>query len=73
MTLAETLDRADAARHQIWDAIVGPIAIVANRSQTLIAYMAIALEHQEAIVLLVRNGLRGSALALVRPVTAGSS
>lgn len=66
MTLKEQLDRADDARHSAWDAIVGPITVVDSRSQVLLS--CIALEHQEAIILLARHGLSGSALALVRPV-----
>ena len=68
MTLKEQLDRADSARHSAWDAIVGSIAIVDTRSQVLLSYASIALEHQEAIVQLARHGLSGSAFALVRPV-----
>jgi len=68
VTLKEQLDRADAARHSAWDAIIGPITIVDTRSQVLLSYASIALEHQEAIVLLTRHGLSGSAFALVRPI-----
>jgi hypothetical protein len=68
MTLKEQLDRADTARHSAWEAIVGPITIADTRSHVLLAYASIALEHQEAIVLLARRGLSGSAFALVRPV-----
>ena len=68
MTLEPELDRADAARRLAWDAIVGPITIVDARSQVLLSYTSLALEHQEAIVLLARKGLPGSAFALVRPV-----
>ncbi len=68
MTLKEQLDRADAARDSAWDAIVGPITILDTRSQVLLSYASIALEHQEAIVLLARHGLSGSAFALVRAV-----
>ncbi len=68
MILEQQLDRADAARHSAWDAIVGPITIVDARSQVLLSYASIGLEHQEAIVLLARRGLSGSAFALVRPV-----
>ena len=68
MTLREQLDRADAARHSAWDVIAGPITIVDTRSQVLLSYASIALKHQEAIVLLARRGLSGSAFALVRPV-----
>jgi hypothetical protein len=68
VTLKEQLDRADAARNSAWDAIVGPITIIDTRSQILLSYASIALEHQEAIVMLARHGLSGSAFALVRPL-----
>jgi hypothetical protein len=66
--LSELLDRADAATREVRDAIVGPVTIVDYRSQILLAYVSVAIEHQEAIVLLTRNRLYGSALALVRCV-----
>jgi hypothetical protein len=68
VTLDEELDRADALRDGAWNAITGPLTVLDTRSQILLAYTNIALEHQEAIVALVRRGLRGSAVALVRPV-----
>jgi len=68
MTLKEQLDRADGARHSAWDAIVGPITIDNDRSQLLLSSASIALEHQEAIVLLARHRMFGSAFALVRPI-----
>jgi len=68
MTLKEQLDRADAARHSAWDSIVGPITIVDSRSQVLLSYASIALEHQEAMILLARRGLSGSSFALARPI-----
>jgi hypothetical protein len=49
MMLKEQLDRADAARHSAWDSIVGPITVVDSRSQVLLSYASIALEHQEAM------------------------
>jgi hypothetical protein len=64
--LSELLDHADAATREVWDTIVGPVTIVDNRSPILLAYVSVAMEHQEAIVLLARKGLCGSALALVR-------
>ena len=68
MKLSELLDRADAATRETWDAIVGPVTIVDSRSQLLLAYVSVAMEHQQAIVLLARKHLYGSALALVRCV-----
>ena len=61
--------------HRIWEICLLTaqsaeiaITIVDTRSQVLLSYASIALEHQEAIVLLARHGLSGSAFALVRPV-----
>lgn len=68
MMLRDHLDRASAATLETWDALVGPITIADTRSQLLLAYASVALEHQEAIVLLARHVLAASALALVRPV-----
>ena len=68
MRLSQHLDRAAAATRAAWDAIEGPITIKETRSQLFLAYASIALEHQEAIILLLRHGLRGSAVALIRPV-----
>ncbi len=68
VTLIQHLDRAAAATGAAWDAIEGPITIKETRSQLFLAYASIALEHQEAIILLLRHGLRGSAVALIRPV-----
>jgi hypothetical protein len=68
VTLAETLDRADRVLRDIWDAIEGPLRIEDHLSRLLISYLSLALEHQEGILTLIRNHLRGSALALVRPV-----
>lgn len=55
-------------RAQIWDIFQGEIVITGPRTQPLVAYVALTLDHQEAVTLLVRNELVGSALALVRPV-----
>jgi hypothetical protein len=68
VSLSELLDHAEAATREAWHAIVGPVTIVDNRSQILLAYVSVAMEHQEAIVLLARQRLYGSALALVRSV-----
>ncbi len=68
MTLAETLSRADQIHDDAWEAIEGRITIVDDRSHLLLGYGSLALEHQHAIVLLLRNNLIGSAFALVRPV-----
>src|SRR5258708_11421376 len=68
VTLNEHLDRADAATRAAWEAIEGPFTLKDTRSQLFLAYASIALEHQEAITLLIRHGLRGSAVALIRPI-----
>ena len=68
MTLKEQLDRAEAATRETWDALVGPITIIDARSDLLLSYAGVALEHQEAIVLLAGHGLTGPALTLIRPV-----
>ncbi len=68
MTLNEHLDRADAATRAAWEAIEGPFTLKDTRSQLFLAYASIALEHQEAMTLLIRHGLRRSAVALIRPI-----
>src|SRR5690348_14092597 len=68
MTLAESLKKSDEVRHQIWDAMAGPITIKDIRTQLVLEYFSIAIEHHEAITLLTANNLRGSALALIRPI-----
>ena len=68
MTVAKTLDRALSIQHEIWDAIVGEFTISDRSQPILLEYLGVALEHQEAIIVLVRNDLRGSALSLVRSV-----
>jgi len=68
MTLAEILKKSDHVRHEIWDAVAGPITIKDERTQLMLEYFSIAIEHHEAITLLTANDLRGSALALVRPI-----
>src|SRR5437867_4740082 len=68
MKVAETLDRALSIQREIWDAIVGELTITDLRQPILLEYLGVALEHHEAIIVLVRNDLRGSALSLVRSV-----
>lgn len=68
MTVTEALDRARDIQRQIWDAIVGEFTVTDIRQPILLEYLAVALEHQEAITVLVRKGLRGSALSMVRHV-----
>src|SRR4051794_25979804 len=68
MTLSESLDRADRALTEVCDATEVPWVVVDNKTETLLGYFSTVLQHQSAIILLVRNNLRGSALALVRSV-----
>ena len=68
MKVAETLERALSIQREIWDAIVGEFKVTDRRQPILLEYLGVALEHHEAITVLVRNDLRGSALSLVRPV-----
>src|SRR6266581_209288 len=68
MTLEESIKRADTIKYEISNVLEGPITITDIRTQTILEYMAIALEHHDAITLLTQNHLRGSALTLVRPI-----
>jgi len=43
-----------------------------RRTLTVIGFVSILIEHQEAILILVNHGLPGSAAALFRPVVEGS-
>src|SRR5947207_2071981 len=49
MTLAESLKKSDEVRHQIWETIAGPITIKDVRTQLMLEYFSIAIEHHEAI------------------------
>ena len=68
MTLQESIKQADAIKHQVWDILEGPITVTDIRTQLILEYMSIALEHHDAITLLAQNHLRGSALTLVRSI-----
>src|SRR5262245_37350503 len=68
MTLEEVLAGAEEAHGRIWDAFHGPATSLGPKTVLLFAYTTLALEHSQATILLVRNGLFGSALALARPV-----
>jgi hypothetical protein len=68
VSLESSIKRAEDDRRAIWDAIPGQIISLGDKSTLLLAYLAVALEHYEAIVLLARSGLFGSALALTRSV-----
>ena len=68
MSLDDTLTASEDAHRAIWDAFHGPATSLGPKTVLLFSYTTLALEHNDAIMLLVRNGLFGSALALARPV-----
>jgi hypothetical protein len=68
MNLDDTLVASENAHRAIWDAFHGPATSLGPKTVPLFSYTTLALEHNDAIVLMVRNGLYGSALALARPV-----
>ena len=67
-TLEEALANADAAHRAIWEAFSGEVTSLGLKTPILLSYASLALEHHEAITILVRKELFGSALALARPV-----
>ena len=68
MTLDEYLASAERAHREIWQAFHGEATSLGPKTILLFAYTTLALEHNDSIILLVRSGLYGSALALARPV-----
>jgi hypothetical protein len=68
LTLEETLARARKSLFTVWDAFHGEVVSVGPRTQPLLAYVALGLEHVDWIILLMQHGNAGSALALYRPV-----
>jgi hypothetical protein len=68
LTLEETLARAKKSLFTVWEAFHGEVVSVGPRSQPLLAYVALGLEHVDSIILLMNHGNAGSALALYRPV-----
>lgn len=68
MTIAEALDRSNTILRALWNIYAGPLTSVGPRTQPVVAYADLALEHHEAITILVERRLFGSALALVRPI-----
>ena len=68
MTLEESLANADAAHRKIWESFAGNVTSLGPMTSILLSYAWLALEHHEAITILVRKELFGSALALARPV-----
>ncbi len=68
MTLEETLARAEKSLFTVWHAFHGEFVSIGPRTQPLLAYVALALEHVDSITILMKHGNAGSALALYRPV-----
>ena len=71
MTLAESLDAADATNREMWETIYSaPFdgSIVTHKTLYLIGLIDLALEHQAAINLLIGQNHPGSAMAPVRSV-----
>ncbi len=68
MTLDDALDRCERILRDVWQIFHGAVTSIGPRTQPLLAYVALALEHQESIILLIRRQHFGSALALFRPV-----
>ena len=68
MTLEETLARAEKSLFTIWHAFHGEIVSVGPRTQPVLAYVGLGLEHVDSIIILMKHGNAGSALALYRPV-----
>ena len=68
VALSQALKRSDKVTKEIWKILDGPIKTVGPISKPLLAYLGLGFEHHAAITLLTREGLFGSALALLRPV-----
>ena len=68
MTLEETLARTEQDLRAIWEVFHGQVTSLGDKTALLLSYASVGLAHQEAINLLVRNELFGSALALARSV-----
>jgi hypothetical protein len=69
--LTTFIDQADALNHELWQVIFSaPFdgAIVTHKLLYLAGTLDVALEHQSAINLLIRNHHPGSAMSLVRPI-----
>jgi hypothetical protein len=63
--LEDTLARADKDLADIWHAFHGQVKSLGDKTVLLLGYTSVALEHYEAITVLARNDLYGSALALL--------
>lgn len=65
-TVEEALKYSDGAHESVWNQLMGTHFPATPRSSLVLAYVAVALEHQNAISTLVRAGLKGSGLAVMR-------
>jgi hypothetical protein len=65
-TLEEALQYSEGAHQAVWRELLGTQFPATPRSSLVLAYIAVALEHQSAISTLVKTGLKGSGLALMR-------
>src|SRR3954467_15540973 len=68
MKLEDTLVRAEKDLAEIWDAFHGQVTSLGDKTALLLSYASVALEHYDAITVLARKDLYGSALALARSV-----
>jgi hypothetical protein len=68
MTVEETLAHAENDLRDIWHAFHGQVTSLGDKTGLLLSYTSVALEHYEAITVLARKELFGSALALARSV-----
>lgn len=64
---AAELDAADDYRARLMEVLTGRYR-TDRRSNLVAAYASLGLEHHRAIITLLRNGMNGSASALVRPL-----
>ena len=65
-TIDESLSYSTGAHQAVWNELLGTQFPASPRNSLVLAHVAIALEHQSAILTLVKSGLRGSALAMMR-------
>ena len=65
-TIENALQYSDGAHESVLNQLLGTQFTATPRSSLVLAYIAIELEHQRAISTLVRAGLTGSGLALMR-------
>ena len=62
------VNRAHDLLGRLWNIYAGDLTGIGPRTQPLAGYAAIALEHQEAMLILLRHDLVGSAMTFVRPI-----